>query len=244
MNDHQPLLKATGLTVDFGSLRAVNRMDLEVQRGELVGLIGPNGAGKTTAFNALTGLIMPNEGKVYFKGQDVTRMLPHRRCWMGMSRTFQVIRPFAHMTVEEAVRVGAYNRHGERSVKAKVEQVIEMCELKELRDRVCADLGLATLRRIELARALATEPELLLLDEAGAGLNETELGGFMKLLHRLNEEEGITLIVVEHVMKMVMGVCRRIVVLDSGEVIAEGTPEQISKNPDVIEAYLGKRAVL
>jgi ABC-type branched-subunit amino acid transport system ATPase component len=159
-----------------------------------------------------------------------------------MSRTFQVTRAFVHMTVEDTIRVGAYNRCGEKNVQAKVDQVLALCDLEDIRKWVCGDLGLASLRKVELARALATGPEMLLLDEAGAGLNPSELEAFMDLIQRLNREDGITFCVVEHVMQMVMGLCQRIVVLESGEVIAVGTPGEISRNPRVIEAYLGKRA--
>jgi branched-chain amino acid transport system ATP-binding protein len=241
--DVQPILRVTDLTKKFGNLIAVNRASFDVSRGEIVGLIGPNGAGKTTLFNAISGLYRPEEGKVLFKGQNVTGWLPHRICKLGVSRTFQVTRAFTHMTVEDTVRVGAYNRYSDKTVQAKVEQVLVICDLVDVRHRVCGDLGLASLRKVELARALATEPELLLLDEAGAGLNATELEAFMALITKLNQEHKITFCVVEHVMQMVMGCCHQIVVLDSGEIIASGTPDQISTNERVIEAYLGKRAV-
>lgn len=241
--DAEPILKVADVTKKFGNLVAVNRASLEVNRGEIVGLIGPNGAGKTTLFNAISGLYRPEEGTVFFKGMNITNWLPHRICKLGMSRTFQVTRAFTHMTVEDTVRVGAYNRFNENSVQDKVEQVIKVCDLVDIRKRVCEDLGLASLRKVELARALATEPEMLLLDEAGAGLNATELTAFMDLIKKLNQENQITFCVVEHVMQMVMGLCQRIVVLDSGEIIASGTPNEISNNVRVIEAYLGKRAV-
>ena len=241
--DAEPILKVTDVTKKFGNLVAVNRASLEVNRGEIVGLIGPNGAGKTTLFNAISGLYRPEEGTIFFKGMNVTNWLPHKICKLGMSRTFQVTRAFTHMTVEDTVRVGAYNRFNEKNVQDKVDQVINVCDLVDIRKRVCEDLGLASLRKVELARALATEPEMLLLDEAGAGLNATELAAFMDLIKKLNQESRITFCVVEHVMQMVMGLCQQIVVLDSGEIIASGTPNQISNNVRVIEAYLGKRAV-
>jgi len=236
----EPILRVSNLTKKFGNLVAVNDVSLQIYEGEIMGLIGPNGAGKTTLFNAITGLYAPDAGQVVFKGIDITAFLPHRICKLGMSRTFQVIQAFSSMTVEEAVRVGAYNRHGEKSVMAKVDEVIAFCDLE---DQKCGDLGLAPLRRVELARAMATEPDLLLLDEAGAGLTPTELSGLMAMLRKLNEEKDITLCVVEHVMRMVMGLCSRIAVLDYGEVIAEGDPDEICNNERVIEAYLGERAV-
>jgi branched-chain amino acid transport system ATP-binding protein len=239
----QPMLKVIDLTMKFGDLVAVNNVSIEVYPGEIVGLIGPNGAGKTTLFNAITGIYQATAGKVLFKDTDITRLLPHKICLLGMSRTFQVTRAFAHMTVEDAVRVGAYNRCNERTVLAKVDDVVNFCELKDIRKKMCGDLGLAPLRRVELARALATDPDILLLDEAGAGLNNKELAGFMDLLRTLNHERKITLCVVEHVMQMVMGICQRIFVLDSGELIATGNPSEISNNEKVIEAYLGKRAL-
>lgn len=241
--EKQPILQVKNLTVKFGSLVAVSDFSFDIYPGELVGLIGPNGAGKSTAFNAITGLVSPSSGEVYFKGENIVKMLPHKRCKMGMARTFQVVRAFNFMKVEDAVRVGAYNRQNEQTVKAKVDDIIELCELSDLRHRLCGDLGLVSLRRVELARALATEPDLLLLDETGAGLNATDLGILMNLLKKINQEQKITLCVVEHVMQMVMGICQRIIVLDSGEQIAQGTPSEISNNEKVIEAYLGKRAV-
>lgn len=238
----KPILQVSNLTKTFGSLVAVNNVSLQIRKGEIVGLIGPNGAGKTTLFNSITGLGKPDAGQVLFKSADITNLLPHKICKLGMSRTFQVTKAFSNMTVEDAVRVGAYNRHGEKEVDAKVDQVVSFCDLQEIRHWKCDDLGLAPLRRVELARAVATDPGLLLLDEAGAGLNAAELTELMMILRRLNEEMGVTLCVVEHVMPMVMGLCGRIVVLDSGELIAKGNPSEISSNQRVIEAYLGERA--
>lgn len=239
----KPIIQISNLTKTFGNLVAVRDVSMQIYEGEIVGLIGPNGAGKTTLFNAITGLHKPDAGQVVFKGTDVTGLLPHKICKLGMSRTFQVTRAFSSMTVEDAIRVGAYNRHDEREVDAKVDEVIMFCDLQGIRHWKCGDLGLAPLRRVELARAMATEPALLLLDETGAGLNAAELAEAMAILRRLNEERHVTLCVVEHVMSMVMGLCERIVVLDSGELIAEGGPSEISNNQRVIEAYLGERAL-
>ncbi len=239
----EPILQASNLTKSFGNLVAVNNVSLQIYEGEIVGLIGPNGAGKTTFFNAITGLDAPDSGHAVFKGVDIGGLLPHKICQLGVSRTFQVTQAFSSMTVEDAVRVGAYNRRGAKDVMAKVDEVIAFSDLEGIRKQMCGDLGLAPLRKVELARAMATEPDLLLLDEAGAGLNPAELSGLIAMLRRLNEEKNITLCVVEHVMKMVMGLCSRIIVLDYGEVIAEGSPDEICTNDRVIEAYLGKRAV-
>ena len=239
----KPILQVSNLTKRFGNLVAVNDVNLQIYEGEILGLIGPNGAGKTTFFNAITGLDAPDSGRVVFKGEDIIGLLPHKVCRMGMCRTFQVTQAFNSMTVEDAIRVGAYNRHSDRDVMDKVDEVIAFSGLEEIRNQSCGDLGLAPLRRVELARALATEPDLLLLDEAGAGLTPTELSGLMAILRRLNQEMNITLCVVEHVMKMVMGLCSRIVVLDYGVFIAEGSPDEVCSNERVIEAYLGERAV-
>ncbi len=239
----QTLLQVIELTKRFDSLVAVDRVSFDIGRGEIVGLIGPNGAGKTTLFNVLTGLERADSGRIIFKNVDITHKPSYQICRLGMSRTFQIAKTFAILTVAEAVRVGAYNALPERDVAAKVDEVIELCQLKDIRDHKCNDLSLALLRRVELARAIATGAELILLDEAGAGLNRTELAALMDLLNRLNSKVGITLCVVEHVMQMVMGLCPRIIVLDSGVLIARGTPDEIRRNPNVIEAYLGKRVV-
>ena len=238
----EQILKTSKLTKRFGNLIAVNQVDLDFNKEEIVGLIGPNGAGKTTFFNLITGLEAPDEGQVIFKGTNITTMSPHAICKLGMSRTFQVAKSFTEMSVENAIRVGAYNRHGEKEVQNKVDWALDFFELEDIRDYKCSDLGLSSLRKVEVARAAATEPELLLLDEVGAGLTSTELLKLMSELKRLNEETKITLCVVEHVMQMVMGLCERIFVLDAGELIAKGIPNEISNNQRVIEAYLGRRS--
>jgi branched-chain amino acid transport system ATP-binding protein len=238
-----PLLSVQHLTKSFGNLIAVNNVSFDIHRGEVLGLIGPNGAGKTTLFNSVTGLYSLDRGEVRFKGRDITGIEPYRICKLGMSRTFQVSRAFPTMTVAEAIRVGAYNRRDEREVAEKVREMLAYFQLEKFSNHKCEDLGLALLRRVEIARSVATDPELLLLDESAAGLNATELRELMDMLRRLRNEQKITLCIVEHVMKMVMGICDRIVVLDYGELIAEGNPEEISSNERVIEAYLGKRAL-
>ena len=236
-----PILQVINLSKKFGSLVAVNNVSFQVNRGEIVGLIGPNGAGKTTLFNLVTGLEQPDSGKVFFKGTEITHMAPYQICQLGLSRTFQIAQTFSSMTVSEAVRVGAYNRCDEKTVIAKVNEIVDLCNLETIRDIRCGELSLVQLRRVELARAIATGAEMLLLDEAGAGLTAIELAELMALLSRLNSEAGLTLCVVEHVMQMVMGLCPHIIVLDSGVLIAEGVPDEIRQNSDVIEAYLGVR---
>ena len=238
----EQILKTSKLTKRFGNLIAVNQVDLEIRKEEIIGLIGPNGAGKTTFFNLITGLEISDEGQVIFKGTNITTMSPHAICKLGMSRTFQVTKTFTEMSVEEAIRVGAYNKRGEKEVQNKVDWALEFFELEDIRDCKCSDLGLSSLRKVEVARAAATEPELLLLDEVGAGLTATELLKLMAELKRLNQETKISLCVVEHVMQMVMGLCERIFVLDAGELIAKGIPSEISNNQRVIEAYLGRRS--
>ena len=238
----EQILKTSKLTKRFGNLIAVDQVDIEIKKEEIIGLIGPNGAGKTTFFNLITGLETPDEGQVIFEGTNITTMSPHAICKLGMSRTFQVAKSFTEMSVEDAIRVGAYNRRGEEEVQNKVDWAIEFFELEDIRDYKCSDLGLSSLRKVEVARAAATEPELLLLDEVGAGLTASELLKLMSELKRLNEETKITLCVVEHVMQMVMGLCERIFVLDAGELIAKGIPSEISNNQRVIEAYLGRRS--
>jgi len=236
-----PILQVINLSKKFGNLVAVNNVSFQVNSGEIVGLIGPNGAGKTTLFNLVTGLEQPDSGKVFFKGTEITHMAPYQICQLGMSRTFQIAQTFSSMTVSEAVRVGAYNRCDEKTVIAKVNEIVNLCNLEAIRDIKCGELSLVQLRRVELARAIATGAEMLLLDEAGAGLTAIELAELMRLLSRLNSEAGLTLCVVEHVMQMVMGLCPHILVLDSGVLIAEGVPDEIRRNSDVIEAYLGVR---
>ena len=237
----QPLLQVTNLTKRFGNLTAVNQVSFVINKGEILGLIGPNGAGKTTLFNSITGLYEPEEGELLFGGVSIKGLPPHKICRLGMSRTFQVTQSFENLTVEESVKVGAYNRRGEKEVDGKVAETLSFFALDRIRDWKCKDLGLAPLKRVELARAAATDPQLLLLDEAGAGLNATELAELMGMLQNLAQKKGVTLCVVEHVMQMVMGLCQRIVVLDYGELIAQGSPQEISANPRVIEAYLGRR---
>ena len=236
----EQILKTSKLTKRFGNLIAVNQVDIEIKKEEIIGLIGPNGAGKTTFFNLITGLEAPDEGQVIFKGTNITTMSPHSICKLGMSRTFQVAKSFTEMSVEDAIRVGAYNRRDEEEVQNKVDWALKFFELEDIRDYKCSDLGLSSLRKVEVARAAATEPELLLLDEVGAGLTATELLKLMSELKRLNQETKITLCIVEHVMQMVMGLCERIFVLDAGELIAKGIPSEISNNQRVIEAYLGR----
>jgi branched-chain amino acid transport system ATP-binding protein len=238
----EPILQVSELCKTFGNLAALNRVSFQIARGEILGLIGPNGAGKTTLFNTISGLYHPDGGQVSFKGQNISGLPPHKICSLGMSRTFQVTQAFEHLSVAEAIRIGAYNRHGEKEVEAKVRETTAFFGLEKIQNWKCSDLGLAPLKRVEVARAAATDPELLLLDEAGAGLNSSELAELMEMLKTLRRERSVTLCVVEHVMPMVMGLCERIIVLDYGELIAEGTPDRISRNERVIEAYLGRRS--
>jgi len=237
------LLVARGLSKRFGGLHAVAGLDLAVAPGEMLGLIGPNGAGKTTVFNLLSGFLTADAGDVRFNGRSIVGLAPHAICRLGLARTFQIVRPFPRMTVLENVRVGALARHPRApEALAQARDVVARVGLTA-RERVAASaLTLAERKRLELARALATGPSLLLLDEVMAGLNPTEIETIIQLIRGIHEY-GVSILLIEHNMRAVMALSHRIVVLSFGERIAEGTPAEIASHPKVVEAYLGEEYV-
>jgi branched-chain amino acid transport system ATP-binding protein len=237
-----PLLELEQLSRSFGGVRAVNDVSFAVSEGEILALIGPNGSGKSTLFNLISGLCRPDAGRIHFDGKDITAKAPYKICQAGIGRTFQLVRPFKQMTPLENVMVGrAYGSSPTRSgAKARVEaeEILSFTGLVEKRVAQAGSLNLVDRKRLEIARALATKPKMLLLDETMAGLNQTEVGEAIALVKRIRDS-GITLIVVEHIMRVVFGISDRVIVLDGGRQIAEGTPLQIAANERVIAAYLG-----
>jgi branched-chain amino acid transport system ATP-binding protein len=250
------VLKLNDLTIKFGGLVAVNNFNLEIEKGELVGLIGPNGAGKTTVFNIVTGQYEPTEGKVFLDSQDITGWRPHLIAAAGIARTFQNVRLFTGLTVLDnvlvsqhlrlkshflsaALRLPAYSGE-ERKVRTTAMELLERLELVPYARELAGNLPYGQQRRLEIARALATNPRLLLLDEPAAGMNPEETARLMKFICRIRDEFDLTIFLIEHDMKLVMGICERIRVIDYGISIAEGVPDEIKRDPRVIAAYLGE----
>lgn len=237
----EPMLDVQNVTMKFGSLVANENVSFLVKKGEIVSLIGPNGAGKTTLFNCITGFYKPYAGRVFFKGKDITGLPTHRITAMGLTRTFQIVKPLKEMTVKENVLTGAFLRVPTRKEAEKVaEEVLEMTGLYGKKDYLAGSLTIADKKRLEIARVLATKPEMIMLDEAMAGLNQTEIKEAMELCLNLRDR-GITLLIVEHIMEAIMPISDRVVVLNAGKKIAEGSPEEVTNNEEVIKAYLGER---
>jgi branched-chain amino acid transport system ATP-binding protein len=238
-----PILEGESVTKHFGGLAAVSRVDFHVDQGEVVGLIGPNGAGKTTLFNLISGALIPKPGAIRFKGENITGLKPHKICKMGIARTFQSVRVFANMPVLENVLLGSLfgtsNSLSSADAAREATESLEFVGLSAVRATPAKDLTLANQKRLEVARALATKPELLLLDELMAGLNPAEVAQAMELVTGIRDQ-GITIFMIEHVMKAIMSVCDRIMVLHHGQKIAEGTPQEIATSKTVVEVYLGE----
>jgi len=235
------LLQVQGVTKRFGGLQALTQVTFDLPKGQILGLIGPNGAGKTTLFNTINGVYHPEEGRILFQGKDVTNKMPYHLAKMGMARTHQIVRPLNELSVRENVMVGACFGHENQSLgkAAKIaDEVLEFVGISSRTDQLAGSLNVAQKKRLEMARALASHPHLLLLDEVLAGLNPSEIDGMIQMVLDIRAQ-GITIIMIEHLMKAVMNVSDRIFVLDYGEQIAEGSPNEIANHPKVIEAYLG-----
>ena len=250
------VIEVKDVIMRFGGVTAVDHLNMAIPKGSIVGLIGPNGAGKTTAFNVITGFYTPTEGDVFFNGKKITGVPPHKICGLGMARTFQNIRLFYNETALENVMIGRHVRRNhhwwgamlglpgtlreEKEIRQKAEELLDRIGLSEYRDELASSLPYGAQRRLEIARALATEPSFLLLDEPAAGMNPQESLELMNFIRQIRDEFNLTILLIEHDMKVVMGVCEHIWVLEYGKLIAEGNADAIRSNPRVIEAYLGE----
>jgi len=244
-----PLLELNGVFKHFGGLEVLRGVNFAVEEGEIVGLIGANGAGKTTLFNTVTGLSPPSAGSIRFLGKEIAGLAPHHICHLGVARTFQVVRPFADATVAQNVLVAAVYGRGDRplthgTIDATIAYLLNFVGLHPKADAPASSLGVVESKQLELARALATAPRLLLLDETFSGLTPTETQRAMELIAKIRAEFRVTILWVEHVMRAIMRVAERLVVLDQGITIADGSPAEIAENPEVIEAYLGRSRTL
>ena len=250
------LLKATKLSKVFGGLKAVSNFEVIIEKGELIGLIGPNGAGKTTAFNLLTGVYEPTTGEIELDGKSLVGLKPYQITQLGLARTFQNIRLFSELSVldnvkiayhfhvkygilESVLRMGRYHKE-EAEIEQKAIELLKIFKLEDKKDEIAKNLPYGEQRRLEIARALAAQPKLLLLDEPAAGMNPQETQELMKMIQWIKKEFDLTILLIEHDMSLVMNVCERIYVLEYGSMIAQGVPEEIKNNPRVIEAYLGE----
>ncbi len=254
-----PILKIENLTISFGGIKAVNKVSFEVEKGSIYSIIGPNGAGKTTIFNCISGIYPPDSGKIYFKGEEITYLKPHQVAKKGIARTFQNIELFSHMSTMDNLMLGRHihmktgvwrgatflNKNSKAAKeeiehRRKVEEIIDFLELQASRNQFVINLPYGTRKLVELGRALALEPELILLDEPSAGMNLEEKMDMIFSIQDIRDDLGITVLLVEHDMNLIMGVSDRILALNFGEKIAEGLPEEIQKHPEVLKAYLGE----
>ena len=250
------MLEVTSLGISFGGLRAVDELSMKIEKGGLVGLIGPNGAGKTTVFNMLTGVYRPTDGGIRLDGQNLVGKKPHEICKLGVARTFQNIRLFSNLTVLDNVKTGLHNeityslaeslfhigsyRKKERQMDERAMEMLGVFGLESVADYKAANLPYGKQRKLEIARALATDPKLLLLDEPAAGMNPNETGELMETIELVRKKFGVTVLLIEHDMKLVSGICEYLYVLNFGRLLAEGTPSEVLQNPEVVTAYLGE----